>query len=110
LRRVGWNFLPLPPNGALAARGKRRTITPRRGYNDCYVDAHTTEQTPMNELPRTAPDGGRPQAQTLTWQSPRGLTRAQLEAAARVMRAHADRLAARREENSVEHVGRPIAH
>jgi hypothetical protein len=64
----------------------------------------------MNELPRTAPDGGRPQAQTLTWQSPRGLTRAQLEAAARVMRAHADRLAARREENRVEHVGRPIEH
>lgn len=64
----------------------------------------------MNEPSRTAPDGGRPQAQVLSWQPPRGLTPAQLEAAARVMRAHADRLAARRDENRVEHVGQPIEH
>jgi len=64
----------------------------------------------MNEPTRTAQEGGRPQAQGLSWQPPRGLSRAQLEAAARVMRAHAERLAARREENRVEHVGKPIEH
>jgi hypothetical protein len=64
----------------------------------------------MNEASRTAPEGGRPQAQNIAWQAPRGLTRAQLDAAARVMQAHAQRIAARRDEDRPGHIGRPVEH
>ena len=69
----------------------------------------------MTELPRTAEEGGRPEAQAEpldnAWRLPPGITRAQLEAAARVIRAHADRLAAHwRDPDAGERVGAPIEH
>jgi hypothetical protein len=69
----------------------------------------------MTERFRTAEAGGRPQAQTEprndSWRAPPGLTRAQLEAAQRVIRAHADRLAAHwRDPSAGDRVGAPIEH
>jgi hypothetical protein len=69
----------------------------------------------MTEPFRAAEDGGRPEAQTESldnaWRVPPGLTRAQLEAAARVIRAHADRMAAHwRDPSAGERVGAPIEH
>ena len=69
----------------------------------------------MTEQFRTAEEGGRPQVQTepddTAWRVPPGLTRAQLEAAARVIRAHADRMAAHwRDPDAGERVGAPIEH
>ena len=69
----------------------------------------------MTERLRTAEESGRPQARTEprtdAWRAPPGLTRAQLDAAARVIRAHADRLAAHwRDPAAGERVGAPIEH
>jgi hypothetical protein len=64
----------------------------------------------MNEASRTALEAVRPQARNVAWQTPRGLSRAQLDAAARVIRAHAERIASRRDEDRANHVGRPIEH
>jgi hypothetical protein len=68
----------------------------------------------MTERLRTAEEGGRPQAQTErndAWRAPSGLTRAQLDAAARVIRAHAERLAAHwRDPQAGQRIGAPIEH
>jgi hypothetical protein len=70
----------------------------------------------MKQRIRTAEEGGRPQshgdARGSAWRAPSGLSRAQLEAAARVIRAHADRIAAHwREDARAElSIGRPIEH
>jgi hypothetical protein len=69
----------------------------------------------MTEIFRSAEEGGRPEVQTEpldnVWRVPPGITRAQLEAAARVIRAHADRLAAYwRDPAAGERVGAPIEH
>jgi hypothetical protein len=68
----------------------------------------------MTKRLRTADESGRPQAQAEprndAWRIPPGLTRAQLDAAARVIRAHADRLAAHWRNPQSERVGAPIEH
>jgi hypothetical protein len=69
----------------------------------------------MSEDFRSVHEGGRPQGQDIQpsgWRTPAGLPRATLDAAARVIRAHADRIAAhwRDDPRADERIGRPIEH